>query len=433
MKRVYQKVTRLIEWSSRKSGLNLGYFLTNGFWVTFRYALLASTGLLVSVFFTRLATKELLGQYQFIISVYGVLAIFTLPGLNLAVLKAMANGHTRSIYTALRMTLFWGVLAVPLICGYGAYQYFQGAHDIGITLMLAGVAFPLFYAPLVWIIPYDNKLQFRAHALRTIITNIVLTAGLVSGLLFGAGLTTLILIYLTVNILLNWLFLYEVLRGIEEGSSELDKKYGLIVSFQKFVYGLSNNVPALLVSYFFGFHFLAIFYIANAFLNFLSGFISSLSNLYVPLLFKYNRIAYGKILVQNLLLGLVFFLFGLVFLKLFFLLLYGKDYQDSLSLAYLFSGLLILLPLRIFLVNFFTAREKNDYVIVSYISGNAIGCLLFFFFRHLDPFVSVSLYIYALHLLLVFPLLILYFRWQRQESAPSSAPQVPPQIFPDTV
>lgn len=395
-------VKKILEWASHKTGLNLAYFFSNGAWVTLRFGVIAITGFAISVAFTRFTTKEVLGQYQFIVAIFGLLILFSLPGMSMAVMKAMAKGNDRSIYTALKITLTAGLLATPLIVGYGLYQYFEGVHqDFAFGIILAGLCFPLFNASLVWIIPYNVRLQFAKHAVRTIITQLFVTGGLFIGLINGANVLMLVAIYLGVNIILNGFFLIEVLRTIKSGNEELDTRYGIESSFQKFVYNLSGNLPPILISYAFGFEFVAIFYITNAFINFISGFVGGLTNLYLPLLFKYQIKNYKKIIAQNLGIGLIFFCGGLIMLKLFFLRLYGMEYYESLILAYLLAPVIIFLPLRLFLTQLLTAKEKNMAIVQSYAFANFMGATLFLVTEKYGAIPSVTTYIFTTHLLLL--------------------------------
>lgn len=406
------QLNRLVTWTGKKTGLDISYFLSNGVWVALRYGVVAVNGMLVSVLFTRFGSKELLGQYQFVLSVVAMAAFFSLPGINIAILKSMSEGHERSIQKAIRLTFLFGLLAVPLLAGYGLYRlFFLGETTVGTAFILLGCSFPFIYAPRSWYAVYEGKLQFRPVAIRMTVLNIAITGGLLLGLLVGGDVITLVSLYIASNIILSWLFYWQSLRVVDNSSSnELDIKYALAVSFQKFVYGLSGNAPSIAIQFFFGFHAVAIFFIANSFLSFVSGFFSAFSGLYIPLLFRYSRIAYQRIFLQHLLIGSICFLGSIVFLRFFFILLYGDGYYESLRMAYILSIPLLFLPLRLFLVNFFTTRGRNTLVILSYLIANALAICLFIFVKGKGLVFSGSAYVFSLHVFLILPLLVAYFR-----------------------
>ena len=411
VKDISDKLENLLRIFGNKVGLNLVYFVGNGFWVACRYLTISVAGLIISIAFTRLGTKELLGQYQFVLSVMAFLSIFSLPGLNISVLKSISQGQDAGLIKAVKMSFLASLFGSPIIIGYGILKIFQGVDIVlGATLILAGVLFAFFYAPNTWYAFYEGKSQFFPVSMRMIIVNIFSAIGLVMGLYAELNVFWMILIYLLINSVFHWIFFFEVIRKIKDKSrSLLDKKYGLHVSVQKFVYGLSNNIPPLAISFLFGFDFVAVYHITYYVIGTISGFLSSLSALYMPLLFKNIKLDSGRIVVQNIFIGATFLVGFLVFVRLFFTLLYGQDYNESMKLAYVISFLLILMPLRIFLINFFTTKNKNGLIVWTFLISNIVSFGIFYAAKNTGFTTSVALYLYALQFFVVAPLLFVYF------------------------
>lgn len=404
----------MLEKISKKVGLNIDYFLKNGFWVGLRYAFLALSGLLLSVSFTHLSNKEFLGQYQFILSFLSFLSLFALPGLNLAALKAVTQSKEAAIIKAVRLSFLSGIIATPILAGWGIYEIlFNSQIILGWSFVLAGVIFPFFNAPNTWYVYFEGKSLFKEVSLRMIGMNIITTLALILGLLLHVNIIIVLLIYLLSNLILHWIFYFEVVGRINnlvpDEQNELDIKYGIYVSVQKFVYGFYNNIPPLAITFVFGFEFTAIYYITYYVIGTISALLSALSSVYMPLLFKNIKLAYGRIIVQNLILGIVFLFAFIIFLKFIFIYIYGNSYYESLKLGYAISGLLILMPIRIFLVNYFTTQKKNLLIIVSFIFSNAAAFSLFLLTKSAGFITSASLYVYSLQFLTILPLLISYF------------------------
>ena len=139
-----------------------------------------------------------------------------------------------------------------------------------------------------------------------------------------------------------------------------------------------------------------------------SGFVGAFSSLYFPLIMKKERVLVGKSLFHNLLLGILGAFAYILFLKLFFLFFYGEAYQQSLQLAYSFSLLVVFIPLRLYIINFFTAHKENVAVIVANIFSNSIALFAFFGFKDFGFEISVLAYMYTLHFSLLFFLGIVY-------------------------
>lgn len=396
---------------SRFLGLDVQYFFSSGFWVTLRYGTVSLLGVLLTIAFARLGSKEVFGQYQAIIALIGIFSIFSLPGLNLAALKAVTEGHEGAIKSAVKMSFVASWFAVPFIFGYAWYvSVFQGDSGMALVLVLAGLCAPFFYAPNTWYVFYEGRSFFLPVTIRTLLVSFVLTATLISLLVVGAPLVWLIACYFLIQTIFGWYFFWEVRRKIvSRNETALDKRFGIAVTFQKSAFLITENLPVLSISFLYGYASLAVFQVAYLFVNAMAGFLSGLSATYLPLLFRYAQIAYGKILLQQLAFGVVLFGVFRVAIEVFFLLFYGEAYRESLDLVRFLSYLSLILPLKTFLVSFFTARNKNGTLVIIYLLANATALGALYAGRGLPMLVSATVYLYALHLIVLVPLLALYF------------------------
>ena len=389
-------------------GLDLSYLFANGFWITLRYGVVAVLGLLFTIGFARLGSRELFGQYQFVLSLAALFSVLSLPGLNTAALRSISVGGSISVVRqTIRWSFFSSLLAFPGIIGYGVYRHFF-LHDLSFDMMMALVAsaalFPFFYAPNTWYAAYEGRTLFMPVAIRTILSTGFVVGILLVSLLFHANLLFLVIMYFGINALFSWYFSSEIFRrekaedalGVKKG--DVDIRYGFAVTLQKFAYGLSENVPPLLISFFFGFGFLAIFQIASFFINTVSGLLTALSSMYLPKLFSGEKLEHKKIILQNVIVGLFSYAALAFLLRTVFLLFYGSGYSESQTLAWILAPLIIISPLRIYLLNFFTARGSSVFIVTSFIAANLLGASLFFCIKGAYPIFGVAAYIYSLHI-----------------------------------
>lgn len=406
--------SRILTLLSRAVGLDVGYFLKSGSWVALRYGLVSLFGLILSIAFARLASKELLGQYQSVLALVALVSVFSLPGLNLAALKAVTEGRKTAVLQAVRYSFLASLLGVPVLIGYGAWvALMQGNDTIALAWLLAGAFFPFFYAPNTWYVFYEARSLFAPVSLRVILVSFLTALGVIGALYFKGSLLLLLALYFGINAFFNWLFFLEVRKKIQKEEQQekevLDIRYGLSVTLQKFVFSLAENLPVLAVSFLFGFEALALFQIAYFFMNAVAGFLSGLSATYLPFLFRYQSFNYGKIILQNLVIGVILFILFRVFLALFFILFYGSGYQESLKIAEALSFLIILYPLKTFFINFLTAQQKNTFIVLSFVFANSAALLVFLALKNASLLTGVSWYLYLLNLLLIIPFAGIYF------------------------
>ena len=73
--------TKINEYGKRYQ-IDLAYAIKNEFWVYLRLGISLIIGLAVTVAFTRLAPKEVFGQYNFILAILAIASLLSIPGLN---------------------------------------------------------------------------------------------------------------------------------------------------------------------------------------------------------------------------------------------------------------------------------------------------------------------------------------------------------------
>lgn len=392
-------------------GLDLSYFLKNGFWVTFRYAFISLSGLILSIGFARLGDKELFGQYQSLLAFLALASVFTLPGLAMAAFRCAAEGHDRTMVQAVRYSFYASFIALPIIFGYALYDwYIEGETIYALGLVFGGVFFPFLYSTNKWYVIYEAHSHFYLVTWRALLLSVTTTVGVLSALYFQQGLLFVLLTYFSIVAVLNGVFFLEAKKNIANQKDEgtIDMRYAILVSLQKFVFALTENLPVLAISFLFGFEMLALFQVAFLLINAVAGFLGGISATYLPMLFRYKTFTYGKIFLQNLGIGIVLFLCLRIFIEVFFLRLYGEGYREALGMAQQLSWLVILFPMKSFLINYFTAKDKNQHIVFVSIIANLLSLGTLFYFKDAPFQTSVVTYITALQFTFILPLLWFY-------------------------
>lgn len=404
------RIEHFYDWMSRKTGLDFRYFLLNGNWVSLRFLVVSLTGFILSFFFANFGSKELLGQYQLALSIMSIVSVVSFLGLNSSAMEAVVQGRDAGILRAVRLIFYFSWIGTPILIGLGLYYaLFLEQILLGNMLMFSAFLFPFFYATSSWSIFYEGKQLFKESALRIIFLNILLVSALVVGILMDLNAFWLLSLYLSISILFQGKLLFTIFRNLNDRTNDfIDTKFGIAVSFQKFVSGLSSNLPPLVVSFFFGIEFLAIYYIAYYAVSAFSSFFNNIFSLYLPVLFKKIALNHQSILWNSIIAGFVSWIIFILFLKLFFIKIYGYEYLDSLNFAYAISFLLLLIPLHTYLVGFFSTSRKNRFLISIFLIANTIGFLGVYFMNSFGFFWSITAYLYTLEIITTLPLLGYY-------------------------
>jgi len=144
-----QEANHLLDTAERWTQLDVRYFAGNAslFFLTQTVLILASFALFVG--FARLGSKELLGQFQFVLAVVGVLSVLAMPGANTAVLLGVSQGKEGTLQQGVKFKIRWCFLGVLGLLGTAAYFFFiKDAKYLEVCTALAAatVFFPLLFS-----------------------------------------------------------------------------------------------------------------------------------------------------------------------------------------------------------------------------------------------------------------------------------------------
>lgn len=390
--------------------------ITNSALVSFRYVVIAGIGLALSVGFAHFSTKQVFGQYQFILSAFALFSVFSLPGLNIAALRSVSQGKFGSVTQAVRLSFFCSMFAVPFLVGYGIYRMYVvdiESSTIGWVFIFFGLLFPFLNAPNTWYVHYEGRLMFLPVVIRTIFTSACMAALLFLSLWNQQSIFVLVSVWFFTNAVSGWFFYGEVRREELKSRNELhslDIPYGLKVSAQKFFVGLTENIPVIAISFFLGFEAVANFQVASVFIGAVSGLLGALAAIALPVIFSNIASHHKNLLSYSVLSGILASIGYAVLVETLFLLAYGNRYQESFNLARLLIFLPLLVSTRMFLVNIFTARGENIRIISVYAVANVIAIVFFVTtFGEMSFASSAATYLYILNFSLLLPLAGYYF------------------------
>jgi O-antigen/teichoic acid export membrane protein len=124
------------------------YVASGGFWLLLAQGINLAAGLAMAVAFANLLPKETFGVYRFVLSVASILATATFPGLNTALIRAVASENTGAYSAVFLARIRWGVLGALAALGAAGYYWIND----NVTLCLSFLILALF-------IPFSDPLN----------------------------------------------------------------------------------------------------------------------------------------------------------------------------------------------------------------------------------------------------------------------------------
>lgn len=131
----------LLRWSEKYTETDMLYVVKGSFWILFGKIGIFIIAFIKIIIFGRFLTQESYGIYTFIISMAAILAVFSLPGINVSLIKAIAQKKEGTLIVAIKEKLKFsllGSLASFLISFWYLYNqnYFLFIAFVAVGLLL---------------------------------------------------------------------------------------------------------------------------------------------------------------------------------------------------------------------------------------------------------------------------------------------------------
>ncbi len=297
METVRQKAYRAIRWSEQYTKTDMVYLTKGGSWLGIGQVLSAGIAFASSLFFANLISKDIYGNYKFIIATTSILGALSLTGMGSVVAQGVSQGFEGILKTAVRSTLRWGSLITLAALCASTYYFLQGNPTLGFSMLIAGVALPLSQAFTLYGNYLVGKKDFKKVTLYSLITQLLNTVGIIIVAVLTKNITLMVLTYFTVNTL-STIFAYRRTLNSFSINTEQDHTlipYGKHLSIMGLLGTVANQFDKILVFHYLGALELAIYAFAQAIPDQLKGVLKNIFGLALP---KYAELSEKELRVS---------------------------------------------------------------------------------------------------------------------------------------
>jgi len=284
MKNLKSKLYKILRRSEKYTKTDMVYLARGGFWLSLGKIVGTIASFLSALAFANLLPKEIYGTYKYILTLLGTLAIFTLPGMNTAIVQAVARGYEGSFYQAFKTKLKWGCLGSLTAIILGLYYWYQGNIVLPIPLFLCAVFLPLMETSQIYISLLGGKKLFSYQVKYSAISRILSVTAMIAVLFLTDNLIWIITVYFISNTLINTFFYFFTKFKFRPNKKEDPQtlSYGKHLTLMSVIGIIAGNLDKILLWHFFGAAQLAIFSFAYAPVNNITKTFSSLKVLVLP-------------------------------------------------------------------------------------------------------------------------------------------------------
>lgn len=341
MQNIKNSVIKILRWSERYTKADMLYLTKGSFWLGLNRVISAGASFMLAIAFANLLPKEVYGTYKYVLSVFNILAIATLSGMNLAVVQAVASGNEGAFIPAFRAKVQWGLFGSLAGIGVSIYYWLQGNTELTISFLVVSMFLPFFESFNIYDSFLNGRKLFDKSSTYSMIIRIISSLAIVAAIFFSESLFVVLCVYFFTYTLLRFYFLRKVLALVDKQSPKDPEtlNYGKHMSVIEVFNIIANYFDRILAFHFLGAVPLAVYSIAVAMPEQIKGFLGLLKNLVLPrfaeesderiqkgIMNKFIRLTLLSVLITIIYIAAAPFIF-----KIFF-----PEYTDSIFYSQIF-------------------------------------------------------------------------------------------------
>ncbi len=380
--RIKQKIVTLLRKSEKYTGTDMVYLVKGSFWWILGRAVLLLLGLITMIAFSHWLPKETFGAYQYILSIVAILAIFSLGGINTALVRTVAKGNEGVFWPCAKTRFRWALITLIGCLLIAGWYLIQQNFILGISFLMAGLFFPFIATFNLFTSFWQGKKKFDLQAKYQVLLNLFSVSILLLVLFFSDNLVMIVLAFLISSTLGGAIFFKLTLNQIrfhekeliQSNSQENEKQNQETISYGKHLTLMSSlghfsaHLDKVIIWQMLGPVPLAIYSFAQLPLNKVHEIIP-IGPLAFPKLSERNVKEIKKEIFQKFLKLFLFSipLVGLViFLAPYFYKMVFPSYLDSIPYFQALAFSLIFIPFQLLGISLLTEMKKRELYLISF-------------------------------------------------------------------
>lgn len=354
-------ITRL----QRLLKVDLRYILHGGSFLMLGQILAGISGMLLTITLAHYLEQSEYGQYSYIFSIAGIVAAFTLSGIDTVVTQSVARGHDRAIIDGFKTKMSWGIPVgiISLLCG--GYYYYNDNHLLGASFAVIGISTPIIYACSLYAAYFNGKKQFKRIGIDNAFKNVAISAGMIATAYFTRDALSVVIAFFLINTAISVIrygLLASTIRDTE-GPQDNSIRFGKHLSIMDAFSVIATHIDKIIIFQLLGAAPLAIYTLALAPVKQLQGISKVIRTLILPKLSNMDiteirRTLPHKFNVFLVVSALIATLYCLAAPFIFSLLL--PKYSEAVIYSQVLSLSLLFMPFMLQTQTLVTLHRKRD-------------------------------------------------------------------------
>ena len=358
-----EKFFKILRYSEKYTKTDMVYLAKGGFWLSFGKVVSVILSFLLALAFANLVSKETYGTYKYILSLGGILAIFTLPEISTSLIRSIARGYEGSFIPALKTRLRWGILTTLASGTLSVYYFIHDNSLLAVSFLIMAFFLPFLSSFETYSALWQGRKKFDVSAKYNIISQLFPTLALIIALFLTKNVLLILLIYYFSYTLSHFILLRLTIKkaDLSKGKDPATIPYGKHLTLMNVIGLVAKNIDKILLWHFLGAIPLAIYSFAIVPVEKIGDVLRTTKTLALPKLSQKKELEIKKTLLRKI---LKFFLIIIPVVFLYIILsplLYKialPQYLDSIPYSQIFALTLLFVPIGL-LSTFLTAQMKK--------------------------------------------------------------------------
>ena len=251
---VKKKVIQILRWTERYTQTDMVYLASGGFWSGTGQVVSSIIAFLLSLLFANFLPPVVFGKYRFILSIANILAIPTLAGINIAIVRSVASGFDGSIFSAIKTRLRGGIVTMIGSLGLSLYYFINANNELAIVFIIVAVFLPFFDSLSIWQSILTGKKQFKKITKYQVISQVISLITMSSVLILTDNLFIIVLGYFIPWTLTRlWFFRRSLKKFITNTRVDPEvHSYGKHLTLMNILGIIANNIDKIILFHLLG-------------------------------------------------------------------------------------------------------------------------------------------------------------------------------------
>lgn len=199
------RLYRALKWSERYTKTDMTYLAKGGSWLFAGQVINFGLAFVQLWVFANLLPKEVYGQYRFLLTALTLLALTTLPGMGIALVRAAATNALGSVLPIIKTQMFFGLLGTAGSLVGASYYWYNGDTTLSIAFIIIGLFIPLMGPPMSYDSYLNGLRDFKLISLLHTAQRVLVVSSVVAVIYFSQNVVLIFVTYVLTTTLAFWL------------------------------------------------------------------------------------------------------------------------------------------------------------------------------------------------------------------------------------